>query len=403
LQNNLTGQGNSAIGNQALGQNTTGNGNIAFGTNVLTANTTGSNNSALGTNVMDLSTTADSNIAFGSSILRNNLTGSANIAIGETLLGGCTSGANSVAIGRDIGTNINGNQNNGIGVGALRGITGSNAGLNNAMGTNALYSAQTVVNSVAVGNFAAASFTTGAGTTAIGGSALINTVVGTQNSALSSQALRESTSVIATFGAITPGSGYTDGTYSGVELEVDYTRPHISIVGGSIPTADITVAGGVVTVVTLVNPGKGIRTGTICTILAGSAPAGLLTGSGFSIPVATLLSADQNTAVGFDAGRLNNTGSRNVFLGYAAGRSETTSDNLYISNTNTSTPLIKGKFDSSGGNAGSVRVYGDLQLTTKTPASASATGTVGTITYDTDYIYICVATDTWKRVGIATW
>jgi hypothetical protein len=92
-----------------------------------------------------------------------------------------------------------------------------------------------------------------------------------------------------------------------------------------------------------------------------------------------------------------------VFLGYSAGINETTSDNLYISNTNTATPLIKGKFDSAGGNAGSVRIYGDLQLTTKTPASASATGTVGTITYDTDYIYICTATDTWKRVAISTW
>lgn len=38
-----------------------------------------------------------------------------------------------------------------------------------------------------------------------------------------------------------------------------------------------------------------------------------------------------------------------------------------------------------------------------TPASASATGTQGTITWDADYIYICTATNTWKRVAIATW
>jgi len=153
----------------------------------------------------------------------------------------------------------------------------------------------------------------------------------------------------------------------------------------------------------LVAPGKAIRASTVCTIYAASAPAGLLTGTGFSIPVSTLTSATQNTAMGFDAGRLNITGSRNVFLGYQAGRSETTDDNLYISNTNTSTPLIKGKFDSAGGNLGSVRVYGDLQVTTKTPASAAATGTVGTITYDNDYIYVCIAANTWKRVAISTW
>jgi hypothetical protein len=37
------------------------------------------------------------------------------------------------------------------------------------------------------------------------------------------------------------------------------------------------------------------------------------------------------------------------------------------------------------------------------PASAGATGSAGEIAWDANYIYICVATDTWKRVAIATW
>ena len=41
--------------------------------------------------------------------------------------------------------------------------------------------------------------------------------------------------------------------------------------------------------------------------------------------------------------------------------------------------------------------------TPKTPASASDTGNQGSIAWDSDYIYICVATDAWKRVGISTW
>jgi len=41
--------------------------------------------------------------------------------------------------------------------------------------------------------------------------------------------------------------------------------------------------------------------------------------------------------------------------------------------------------------------------TAKTPASASASGNTGDICWDTDYIYICIATNTWKRVAIATW
>ena len=42
-------------------------------------------------------------------------------------------------------------------------------------------------------------------------------------------------------------------------------------------------------------------------------------------------------------------------------------------------------------------------LPTHTPASASATGTAGEVAWDADYIYICTATNTWKRVAISTW
>jgi len=46
---------------------------------------------------------------------------------------------------------------------------------------------------------------------------------------------------------------------------------------------------------------------------------------------------------------------------------------------------------------------GDVSVPTKTPASAGATGTTGTITWDANYIYVCTATNTWKRTAIATW
>lgn len=37
------------------------------------------------------------------------------------------------------------------------------------------------------------------------------------------------------------------------------------------------------------------------------------------------------------------------------------------------------------------------------PASATATGTTGEIRIDANFIYICTATNTWKRVAISTW
>jgi hypothetical protein len=39
----------------------------------------------------------------------------------------------------------------------------------------------------------------------------------------------------------------------------------------------------------------------------------------------------------------------------------------------------------------------------RTPASAGAAGTAGDICWDSSYIYVCVATDTWKRTAISTW
>jgi hypothetical protein len=37
------------------------------------------------------------------------------------------------------------------------------------------------------------------------------------------------------------------------------------------------------------------------------------------------------------------------------------------------------------------------------PATATSTGSAGQIAYDTSYFYICVDTDTWKRVVVAGW
>ena len=41
--------------------------------------------------------------------------------------------------------------------------------------------------------------------------------------------------------------------------------------------------------------------------------------------------------------------------------------------------------------------------TAQTPASAAATGNAGTICWDASYVYVCTATNTWKRAAIATW
>jgi hypothetical protein len=41
--------------------------------------------------------------------------------------------------------------------------------------------------------------------------------------------------------------------------------------------------------------------------------------------------------------------------------------------------------------------------TAQTPASATATGVAGQVCWDATYLYVCIATNTWRRVAHATW
>lgn len=45
----------------------------------------------------------------------------------------------------------------------------------------------------------------------------------------------------------------------------------------------------------------------------------------------------------------------------------------------------------------------NLALSNSVPANSSANGVTGTIRYDSSYIYICVANNTWKRATLSTW
>lgn len=47
------------------------------------------------------------------------------------------------------------------------------------------------------------------------------------------------------------------------------------------------------------------------------------------------------------------------------------------------------------------KLYGKKFVTA--PATASDTGTSGDWAVDSDYIYVCTATDTWKRAALSTW
>lgn len=90
---------------------------------------------------------------------------------------------------------------------------------------------------------------------------------------------------VATFGTLTGGTGYTNGSYTNVPLV--RVGAGTSSAGGV--AADITVAGGIVTVCTLVaaRNGEGYSVGEALTAQAGR----IGPGTGFQILVATIAEA----------------------------------------------------------------------------------------------------------------
>jgi hypothetical protein len=76
--------------------------------------------------------------------------------------------------------------------------------------------------------------------------------------------------------------------------------------------------------------------------------------------------------------------------GYSAQVYMHTNGNVGI---NTTTPTVKLDV-----NADTMRLR-----TSRTISTATTTGAVGEICWDSSYIYVCVATNTWKRTSIATW
>jgi hypothetical protein len=243
---------------------------------------------------------------------------------------------------------------------------------NTSIGNSALQSLVKGNYNVAMGSLAgqflgAAGFGTTTANTYVGYLSGQNSIGGNYNTYLGSYTGSNSNTYITALGTITGGSGYTNGTYTSVNMTVLSGRV------GSGPQVTIVVSGGAVTSITLPTTpnllGPGCDTTTVLT-----ASAALIggTGSGFSVPVSSISTPSFNVFVGANAGLSNYgtgnvavgqsagggvamKGNYNVFLGYQAGANETGSNKLYIANTSTATPLIGGDFT-----AGTVTINGAL-------------------------------------------
>ena len=223
------------------------------------------------------------NTAVGQGAINATATGGTNVAVGGNTLYRLSSGSGNLAIGYNSGSQITSGANNSY-VGFSSGVSSTTSSSNTGYGTYSLFYNTIASNLTAVGL----------------------------------SALQSNTTNVATLGSITGGTLYTNGTYTGVVMTLSSGSTAITY-----PTATIVVAGGVVTTVTLTSNGVGFKDTT--TVL--TAPAASIggTGSGFSVPVATLASGTGNVAVGYQAGYSNSTASYNTFNGYQAGYTTTTS------------------------------------------------------------------------------
>lgn len=124
---------------------------------------------------------------------------------------------------------------------------------------------------------------------------------------------------------------------------------------------------------------------------AGTIGAGLTLSYQFGFNVGALDQATNN--IGFNSGMNTSATGKNNWA-------------IYCSGTAPSAHIGKFGIGAQPTTTGAVlQVTGNtIQLTTaRTPASASATGNVGEICWDASYLYVCTATNTWKRSLISTW
>ncbi|ABA47077.1 structural protein [Synechococcus phage syn9] len=125
----------------------------------------------------------------------------------------------------------------------------------------------------------------------------------------------------------------------------------------------------------------------------------------FFVGIVANAAASGTSALRADSGMKFNTGTNilTVLGGVAANVTGNVTGNLTGNVTGDVTGNLTGNV--TGDVTGNVdgNVSGEVTLEGTAPTTATDPGTAGDIRYDADYVYVCVATDTWKRSALATW
>lgn len=268
---------------------------------------------------------------------------------------------------------------------------GGSAKTNVFMGTRVGEANISGTNNVAIGHYSMQVSSTGASNTAVGASALQQNASGNSNASFGTGSLSTSVSS-SNNSAFGNGSGqYATGA----------NNVFIGLSSGKGASATSPNSANANTFV-------GYTAGVANSVSTGGVFLG--NQSGLSVT-----SGNNNTLLGSNSGDALTTGSGNIRIGQDAdGTKVDAVDSIAIgraSRANHDNAIVIGQGVTSaadyefilGGTSHLVKVPGKLHVATQTPASASAACTAGQIAWDASYMYVCVATNTWKRSAIATW
>ena len=331
---NITGSYNIGLGYSAHGSLTSGTFNTAIGYNATA--TSGQYNVLIGREVQVGS--GINNVLLGNNAGSTNITGSNNIGLGTDAIAALTSGSYNVCLGYYAGRSINtgaGNVILGYMQGGAQPTTGS---YNTVLGYQAGNGITTGSNNVVLGNGADPSAAGISNEITLGNTSITKFRVPGINFILKDNASLPTAGKVLL--ADSSGEGYW-GTFTG-----DPGAGSNNVVLGSWAGNGITSAGESVFVG--VNAGRNVTTYGSTVAIGYSAgrysgassvwvgyEAGNANGNNrFSVGVGrqALLSATagNNTAVGYEAGRLVSTGTNNIMLGYQAGNAITTGANNIV-------------------------------------------------------------------------
>jgi hypothetical protein len=286
---------------------------------------------------------------------------------------------------------------------------------NVVLNNNPTFATDITVNGLTVGRGDGnVSTNTALGVDAIGSPYIIST--NTNNVGIGYNALNTIGAGVGSLTVLTGGS-YPSLFTDVYETTLIYQSGTPIIAGGVYPLVEIQTIDGVVTNInSIINAGYGwSATDTIFTL----PPE--YTGSGFTCQIASLLTSTNNTALGYNAGSTNKTGSNSVYLGSGASGTGTNeiviganavgggNNTVVIGNNSTTTTTIRGatQFFSLLTATGGLSAGGTITLTGNTTSTMSiGTGlTTGTIligrTTGTGAITLGQSTGT-QTVNVAT-